>query len=334
MEEWISARFGCVAVGKKEALFISQGYVKQTFIISPVCFARPSGSDLPRWLSLARHASSIYGRIFPDDPFSSSSSRGTRPRHHIWAVTQVRRVKRSGGRSRTMRGGYMLRTGQCLLAEAVGCMEVGGGLMRAGINKKQKRKRGKLRQCQSAVLAISLVLSHLSLGARKPEHAYVPHPPRPAVPLNVQMQHKRNRPLSSHLLHEFFGPLSALGFGAIEVGQLHEHINLCYEKPRLQASSPGRHSVHLAIIFRLFITLFMSTILGCSLPFLTQHNSSDSWYLVIYVSGFLTLWITVLSARDWDMINESDGQVLGSQKKSPEGFQVPEITAIVTSKAL
>ncbi|KAJ7289860.1 hypothetical protein C8J57DRAFT_1214178 [Mycena rebaudengoi] len=101
-----------------------------------------------------------------------------------------------------MRGGCMLRTGQCLLAEAVGCMEVGRGLVRAGINKKQKRKCGKLRQRQSAVLAISLVLSHLSLGARKPEHAYVPHPPRPAVPLNVQMQHKRNRPLSSHLLHE------------------------------------------------------------------------------------------------------------------------------------
>jgi hypothetical protein len=129
-----------------------------------------------------------------------------------------------------MRGGCMLRTGQCLLAEAVGCMEVGRGLVRgafaffmcysffflslslgsggliggrsAGINKKQKRKCGKLRQRQSAVLAISLVLSHLSLGARKPEHAYMPHPPRPAVSLNVQMQHKRNRPLSSHLLHE------------------------------------------------------------------------------------------------------------------------------------
>lgn len=68
-----------------------------------------------------------------------------------------------------------------------------------------------------------------------------------------------------------------------------------YEKPKLRPSSNSRSSKHLAILFRLFHTLFINTLLGYSLfSYLPGGDRLDTSYLCMYLSGFGTIWCSVL----------------------------------------
>ncbi|KAJ6612225.1 hypothetical protein B0H10DRAFT_1952502 [Mycena sp. CBHHK59/15] len=71
-----------------------------------------------------------------------------------------------------------------------------------------------------------------------------------------------------------------------------------YEKPRLRPSSNARSLQHLGIIFRVFLTLLISTVLGCSLShYFSANDPLDTSYLSMYLSGFCTVWLSVLAYR-------------------------------------
>ncbi|KAJ7808833.1 hypothetical protein B0H13DRAFT_1928244 [Mycena leptocephala] len=86
-----------------------------------------------------------------------------------------------------------------------------------------------------------------------------------------------------------------------------------YEKPRLQPSSPGRFHELSAIIFRLFLTILISFGFGCSLPFcLQERDQLNTWYLALYVSAFLTVWLGTLDSD----AESDDCDCLTPQEKS------------------
>ncbi|KAJ7505079.1 hypothetical protein B0H11DRAFT_1980187 [Mycena galericulata] len=69
-----------------------------------------------------------------------------------------------------------------------------------------------------------------------------------------------------------------------------------YEKPRLRLSSTTRSSQHLSFLFRLFLTLCTSIILGCVVThFLPTTNAFELSYSLSYFSAFFSIYLTILA---------------------------------------
>ncbi|KAJ7195977.1 hypothetical protein B0H12DRAFT_1245450 [Mycena haematopus] len=69
-----------------------------------------------------------------------------------------------------------------------------------------------------------------------------------------------------------------------------------YQKPRLALSSASRSAARVSILFRLFFSLVISTLIGLSLPIVLQAMSFNGIYLGGYLSLFLTIW-SILSGQ-------------------------------------